>query len=203
MKGFFFGFLVASLLGVAALYAQSRGLIAPFPEEADTQGALSTDEGTDGEVAAAEEKRSKRRKRPGQRRGKAQARPFPAGGAGYDTSQVTVGDDLNGRAPRELTMGAGAEEQLTNAEIDQGIDRVFRGIQRCLILVPSDAPATGRVTLGMHIAPSGNVTKVNLSGPATIVQGESGACIRKAVRSIRYPSFDGPDMVVHYPIVFE
>ncbi len=203
MKGFFFGFFTASLLGVAALYAQSNGLISFFPQRGDAREALSTDESTDGEVAADEIKKPKRRRRPGRRRGKARSQRQGAPGANYDTSQVTVGDDLDGRSPRELSMGAGAEEQLGAAEIERGIDRVFRGIQRCLILVPSDAPATGRVTLGMHIAPTGKVTKVNLKGPATIARGEPGACIRKTVRSIRYPSFDGPDMVVHYPIEFE
>ena len=62
---------------------------------------------------------------------------------------------------------------------------------------------TGKVVLGMHIAPSGKVTKVGLRGPNPIVQGECGGCIRRAVKSIDYPSFDGPEMVAHYPIVFE
>ena len=63
--------------------------------------------------------------------------------------------------------------------------------------------ATGKVVLGMHIAPSGRVTRVGLRGPNPIVQGECGGCIRRAVKSIQYPSFDGPEMVAHYPIVFE
>lgn len=100
-------------------------------------------------------------------------------------------------------MGAGGEDQLSSAEIDAGIDRVFNGIQRCLILVPSQAPAVGKVVVGMKIAPSGAVTSVNLSGPNVIIKDDPGSCIRRTVKSIRYRSFKGPEMLVNYPIVFE
>ncbi len=101
-------------------------------------------------------------------------------------------------------MGNAAEEdQLSSAEIDRGIDRVFKGIQRCLVLAPGDAPTTGKVVFGMHIASSGKVTKVNLKGPNVMIRGDVGACFRRTAKSIKYRSFDGPDMVAHYPIVFD
>ena len=55
----------------------------------------------------------------------------------------------------------------------------------------------------MHIASSGKVTKVNLKGPNVMIRGETGQCFRRTVKSVRYRSFDGPDMIAHYPIVFE
>ena len=33
--------------------------------------------------------------------------------------------------------------------------------------------------------------------------GESGTCLRKAARGIRFASFDGPDMLFKYPIELE
>ena len=100
-------------------------------------------------------------------------------------------------------MGAGGEDQLSSQEIDQGIGRVFRGIERCLVLAPPGAPTTGKVVFGMHIAPNGQVTKVNLKGPNVMIKGDVGACFRRTVKSIRYRSFDGPDMIAHYPVVFD
>ena len=124
--------------------------------------------------------------------------------AAHDMGETTVGDDLGSTGNGELDMSSrGGENQLSAARIDRGIDSVFNGIQRCLVLVPSDMPASGKVVLGMHIASSGRVTKVNLKGPGAIIRGESGACIRRVVKTIDYPAFDGPDMIAHYPIVFD
>ena len=120
----------------------------------------------------------------------------------YDTSEGMVGDAL-GASSRELAMGAGGEDQLSSRGIDQGIGRVFKGIERCLLALPPDAPAKGKVVFGMHIASSGHVTKVNLKGPKVMIQGEVGACFRRVVKSPRFRSFDGPDMVAHYPVVFD
>ena len=75
--------------------------------------------------------------------------------------------------------------------------------ERCLLLLPPDAPAKGRVVFGMHITSSGQVTKVNLKGPKVMIQKETGACLRRVVKSIRFRRFDGPDMVAHYPVVFD
>ena len=200
MKQFLLGVLVASVVWVGVLFAQSAGVI-------DILGAgddevVAVDAGVIETAVAAEpsgdEKKKKKRK---QRRGGKKKRP---GGAAYAAGDGRVGDEIGGPGSQELSMGeVGGQEQLSAAEIDRGIDRVWNGIQRCLVLVPSDLPATGKVVLGMHIAPDGRVTRVGLRGPNPIVQGESGGCIRRAVKSIRYPSFDGPEMVAHYPIVFE
>ena len=202
MKQFFIGFVVASFLWLGALYAQSAGYIDFFGagEESDTDRIADVpDAGVDGEDPQGDKgKKSKRKKKhfAGKRKS------FK--NAAHDMDETTVGDDLGSTGNGELDMGSsGAEEQLSSTRIDRGIDSVFNGIQRCLVLVPIDVPATGKVVLGMHIASSGRVTKVNLKGPGAIIRGESGTCIRRVVKSIEYPAFDGPDMIAHYPIIFD
>ena len=203
MRQFLLGFALASALGTAALWAQGTGrleLFTPAGDEVAKITLVASDHSVD--------KKSDDTRKTGKRRGKRKTR---AGGrrdfgdrVEYDTSEGLSGDDLGGPGSRELSMGSeGGEEQLKEAEIDRGIDRVFSGIERCLVLVPAGAPASGKVVVGMKIASTGQVREVNLKGPRTIVSGEAGACIRRIVKSIRYPSFDGPDMVAHYPIVFE
>ncbi len=204
MKQFATGFFMASTLWLGLLYAQSIGKIELF--------GLGESDSVDKQVAVLEEEaqptEKKKKKRRGRKRrskrGKRQRQSRQMGSVTYEMGNGISGDELGSSGSRELAMGsAGKEEQLSEAEIDRGIDRVFNGIERCLVLVPSEAPATGRVMIGMHISSSGRVTKVNLKGPKVLVGGDSGACIRRTVKSIKYPGFDGPDMIAHYPITFE
>jgi len=200
MKQFLLGVLVASLVWVGVLYAQSAGVFEIFGAGEGEEVVVDAGVVETAVVEQSEGDGAKQKKRK-MRRGGKKRRP---GGAAYAAGEGEVGDAIGGPGSHELSMGeSGGQEQLSPAQIDKGIDRVWNGIQRCLVLVPSDLPATGRVVLGMHIAPGGRVTRVGLRGPNPIVQGESGACIRRAVKSIQYPSFDGPEMVAHYPIVFE
>jgi hypothetical protein len=198
MKQFLGGVLVASFLSGGLLWAQAAGVIDLFGQP--ERPTVDTDAGVVLEVAPqAGETGPKKR---GKRRSKTQG--TRAGGSGYETGEGFAGDDLEGSGARDLDMGGpGKEQQLTPAQIDAGIDQVWSGIRRCLVLVPPGAPATGKVIVGMRIAPGGEIAGANLTGPNDIIKGECGACIRRAVMSIRYPSFDGPEMTVRYPIVFE
>ena len=115
-----------------------------------------------------------------------------------------VGDDLRENEARNVNMGAnGGEEQLRSTEIEQGFDGVFPQVRRCLMLAAGDEPAHGKLVFGLRIAAEGKVTAVNLSGPSSVTQGESGACLRKAATGMHLRSFHGPDMVVHYPVNLE
>lgn len=200
MRQFLLGVLVASVAWAGVLLAQAAGVI-DILGAGGGEARIIVDAGVDSEIAEEVEgdekgKRGGKRRRPGRKR--------KPGGAAYAAGDGVAGDEIGGPGSQELSMDvAGGQEQLSPAQIDRGIDTVWNGIQRCLVLVPGDLPATGRVVLGMRIAPSGRVTRVGLKGPNPIVQGEPGACIRRAVKSIEYPSFDGPEMVAHYPIVFE
>jgi len=199
MKQFLAGIAVASAVWLALLWAEGTGAIDLFEDGGDELAADVVDAGAPAIAAGDEEpERRKGKRRRGPRKGR---RRTP--GPGYETGEGTSGDEVGGPGSREVSMVAGGEAQLSPAQIDRGIDTVFGGIQRCLVLVPDDAPATGKVVLGLHIAPSGTVSKVGLRGPNPIVKGEAGACIRRKVKSIRFPAFDGPEMVAHYPIVFE
>ncbi len=208
MKQFMGGFIVASVLWAGVLVAQSFGMIDLF-DPANSRDAEMQADVAEIEISPSDEPRKKRRgkgkwaKRKRARRHKQQATGQPRG-TEYDMSEGVKGDVLGTPGSRDLAMdGAEKEDQLSPSEIDKGIDRVFKGIERCLVLLPSDAPAQGKVVLGMEIASSGQVTKVNLKGPNTMIGGQTGACFRRKVKSIRYRSFDGPDMIAHYPIVFE
>jgi hypothetical protein len=115
-----------------------------------------------------------------------------------------TGDDLGENDARNLNVGtAGGEEQLRGTEIEKGFDSVFGQVKRCLILAAGDEPAHGKVTFGLRISGEGKVTAVNLSGPSSVTQGDSGACLRKAASGMHFRTFNGPDMVVHYPLTLE
>jgi len=208
MKQFMGGFVVASMVWVGVLCAQSywNFKLFDFLFASDTEASQSMAELEMGPTVATKKKQKGSKKRGWRKRSRGQ-RSSKHGqfvSREYDMSEGIKGDVLGGPGSRDLNMaGGGQVDQLSSAEIDQGIGRVFKGIERCLLLLPSDAPAQGKVIFGMKIAKSGHVTKVNLKGPNTMIQGETGACFRRKVKSIKYRPFDGPDMIAHYPIVFE
>jgi len=176
-------------------YAYLAGLIGPWAGSEPVElGAASTDAA----VAPPDAGPSKRRRR-------RRARRRGMRGSMRDWSGEGVsGDDLGEDGPREIDgAGAGGEEQLSAAQVEAGFDQVFGRIRRCLVLVPEDAPARGRVVFGLRVASSGRVTRVNLTGPRAVTQSEAGTCLRQAARSISFPSFDGPEMVVRYPLTLE
>jgi hypothetical protein len=199
MRRFLLGFLAASVIWLGLLYAQSAGWLVLFgPDEPDAPATPALVAGAP-PVAEAPAKAAKKPRRSKRKQGQPGAT-----GAAHAVGEGSSGDDLGGAAAQELALQeSGGQEQLSAAEIDAGIDRVWNGIQRCLVLIPPGLPATGNVVVGMRIAPSGEVTRANLKGPGPIVQGEAGGCIRRHVQSIRYRAFDGPEMLAHYPIVFE
>lgn len=115
-----------------------------------------------------------------------------------------AGDNLGGPDARNLNADqAGGEEQLLGNEIEAGFDSVFPKVRRCLMLVDDDGPVRGKLVFGMRISGEGKVTRVNLKGPAAITKTESGGCMRKAVKGIRFRSFNGPDMLVHFPLTLD
>ena len=198
MKQFLVGFSLASLIWVGILYAQSVGMMSVFEPAEEESGDTLLAETEESETGGSLKESGKRKRRGGKSRRGRFSNPT------YDTGSGTSGDALGAPGARNLAMGSrDGEEQLSSADIERGIDGVWRGVERCLVLIPTSAPATGKVVAGMHIASSGRVTKVNLKGPNVIIQGEAGACIRKTIKSINYPGFDGPDMVVNYPMFFD
>lgn len=116
---------------------------------------------------------------------------------------ATTGDEL-GNTDRNLDLGSsGGEEQLSSSEVEHGMDGVFGRIRRCLVLAAGDEPVSGRLTFGLRIEPSGAVSAVRLSGPAVVTTGEAGTCLRTAARGAVFSGFDGPPMVVNYPITLD
>ncbi len=200
MARFLTGFIVASLLWSGTGYLYLQGELNPI------LGQLGLMEGADDPVPEAtqaspdkssKQKRKWRKKRRKKRRSKPQHRT--AGRSTAATGNATTGDRIDWDERQRIDMDGG-EEQLTGQEIEAGFDRGFSRIRRCLILVPEDAAVRGKLVFGMNVEGSGRVKAVNLSGPAAITRGESGGCLRKAARSIRFASFDGPSMLFRYPI---
>jgi hypothetical protein len=173
------------------LFAHSRGLvdlgISPPEEE---------------EVAAAEvapddpaEPNARKGKKRGARGGRDKKR--------Y-TGDSTTGDDLGDPEARNLeAANAGGEDQLLGTEIERGFDGVFPQIRRCLMLAAGEDEISGKLVFGLRIEGAAGVTRVNLAGPSAITQGEAGDCLRKAARSIAFRRFNGPDMLVHYPVTLQ
>lgn len=192
---FWAGFGVASVLWAgAAAYAVVGLGYAPPVEPADPVAAAPEPV----EAPAAEEEeptRRRRRVRRGPRAQQQQATP---------TGEATTGDDLGENEVRMLDMaGSGGEQQLSAAQIEAGFDAGMGRIRRCLVLMAGDDPVRGRLTFGLRVASSGEVRAVQLSGPAAATTGEAGDCLRSAARGIRFASFDGPEMVVRYPLTLE
>ena len=177
------------------LLAYSRGLINIDlePTAKDEPSGGSPAEGAEGEPDP-----SGRKKRGGRAR-----RNAPHKERRY-SGESTTGDDLGGPETRNLEAAkAGGEEQLTGHEIEQGFDSVFPQVKRCLILAAGDEPVNGKIVFGLRIAGHGGVTKVNLQGPSAITQSEAGDCLRRAAQGIRFRSFNGPDMLVHFPLTLQ
>ncbi|UJR80515.1 Hypothetical protein I5071_25620 [Sandaracinus amylolyticus] len=155
------------------------------------------------EIAAAPEETTKRRG--GRRSGRRGSRSTE----GSIEESVPRGDAVTGDDLREGEMrvidgeGTGGEQQLSGAEIDAAFDGAMGRIRRCFVLAAGDDPVRGRLTFGLRIAGSGRATAVNLSGPAVVTTGDCGECLRDAARAIQFPRFDGPEMVVRYPITLE
>jgi len=167
------------------LYAYTQGLInidLEPPGEEVAQGPLEAAPEAEDDATKARKKGVKRKRKP---------RP----------GDSLVGDDLGGPDSRNLDMeGGGGEAQLLGHEIEQGFDGAMPRIRRCLILAAGDEPVTGKLTFGLRIAGSGKVTKVNLRGPNMVTQSEAGECLRSAASGIKFRSFDGPDMLVSFPL---
>ena len=193
MWRFLAGFAVASVMWGALLFSYKQGWIdislepeAPPGDEAGVADGPTED--AKGAPARARKKRAAAPKK---------ARPGLSGDS-------LVGDDLGENDTKSVNVGsAGGEEQLRGTEIEKGFDAVFGQVRRCLILAAGDEPVHGKVTFGLRISGDGKVSGVNLSGPSSVTQGECGACLRKAASGMHFRSFNGPDMVVHYPLTLE
>jgi hypothetical protein len=194
---FLAGFLAASVLWGGFLLAYSRGLIninlEPSAKEdaAEADDTGSEDPSTTGGKATGRKKKAAHGQRSARKDHK------------Y-TGEATTGDDLGGPEAHNLeAANAGGEEQLQGHEIEQGFDGVFPQVKRCLILAAGDEPLSGKIVFGLRISGHGGVTKVNLQGPSAITRSEAGDCLRKAAQGIHFRSFNGPDMLVHFPLTLQ
>ncbi len=190
MSRFLAGFLTASVLWGVGAWVYLSGVLAP--EEPEPVAAAAP---PDAGVEQAEEEQPARRRR--------RRRRAAGGGGAVPTGTAATGDDLGADDPRTLDMAEGGEEQLPSSEIERGMDGAFGRVRRCLVLAAGDAPVSGRLTFGLRIEPTGRVSRVNLRGPAAVTTGEAGDCLRSAARGVQFRSFDGPPMVVHYPITLD
>lgn len=200
MSKFVGGFAAATLVWGGALAVLHFGLgWGPPHEVIAVDPALEIE----AEVEVATEGRIKRRAgRRGARRG---ALGSPAESSiAIPQGEAITGDDLREGEMRTIDgEGSGGEQQLSGAQIDAAFEAGMGRIRRCFLLAPGEEPITGRLTFGLRIGGSGSVSAVNLSGPAALTTGEPGECLRGAARTIRFPPFDGPEMVVRYPITLE
>ena len=200
MKGFLFGFVLASLLWGAAGLVYFSGVLDPPAEEEVAVAEIDAGIAVASEAQQKRGRRAKRRRRGKRRGGKKSWQAKNRGQQG----EMETGDDLDDVDPRELDLGGDVrEEQLSSAQIDSSMGRAMPGVRRCLLHLPPDSQAGGRVVFGIRIKSTGRTGAVRLSGPSPLVSGKVGKCLRRTVRAVSFPGFDGPDMVVSYPITFE
>jgi hypothetical protein len=177
------------------VFAYSRGII-HINLEPNAQ-ANPPDAGV--AVAANDDSPDRAKRRRGGRTGKRPAQHDRR----FDGEAMT-GDDLGGPETRDLDgLQAGGEEQLLGSEIERGFDGVFPQVKRCLMLAAGDEPVSGKLVFGLRISGKSGVTAVNLQGPAAITRSDAADCLRKAARGIQFRSFNGPDMLVHYPVTLQ
>ena len=196
---FLLGFATASVLwalAAALLYTTDIVAILDDPPE-EAAGSIAPDE--HGPPGDGKRRRRVRRERVGHapkaREGSARAEDVQD----VPTGETTTGDDLDWNGGRRIDMAAG-EAQLSGIQIEAGFDSVMGKIRRCLVLVPGSGDVTGKLIFGMRVGADGAPRAVNLTGPAAVTGGESGSCLRTAAQAIRFPKFDGPDMLFRYPI---
>lgn len=210
MARFIGGFLTATMLWLVFAFVATDELVAAIERAKGQEEPVALDaEPEEAEIEHEEEveepttMRRRRRARNSRMRADRSASTSDSMRS-YDTAERTEGDDLS-TGPREVSAdGVGGEEQLTASQLDNTFDRAFPAVQRCLILIPTDAPRVqGTLRVGTRIAPNGSVSGVNLQGPSYVTRSEAGTCIRRAVRGLSFPSFDGPPMVAHFPITLE
>jgi hypothetical protein len=201
---FLAGFALASLVwgGLGAYLVIERGY-GPPDEEIDGPPELATADAPVDDTATTTTTRRPRRRRGTSGSSGSSGSTAPSTGSG-PTGDATTGDDL-GEPPMRIIDGAGSggEEQLTGAEIDHAFDGAMPRIRRCFILAATDQDLTGRLVFGLRIGGNGHVNAVNLAGPAVLTTGDSGDCLRTAARAMTFPTFDGPEMVIRYPITLE
>jgi hypothetical protein len=193
---FWAGFAVATVLWVAATGYLYYVLGYGPPEEIP----VAVNEEPAERQAPAPEEDAPARRRHRRRRGAARADrgSTPMGNA---TTGGDLGDD---EEMRTIDMGGAAgEQQLTGAQIEAGFDTAMGGIRRCLVLMAGESDVRGRVTFGLRVEGSGRVSRVSLSGPRAATTGEAGECLQRTARQIRFDSFDGPEMVIRYPLTLE
>jgi hypothetical protein len=188
------GFGLASVLwllaGAGLVFGLGWGPPAPAPEPLEEVAAV--------EVPDAPEAPARRRAR------RSRSGTEPDRGHSAPTGEATTGDDLGEDEMRTIDgEGTGGEAQLTSSQIEAAFDGAMPRIRRCFLLAAGDEPVRGRLTFGLRIRGSGEVAAVNLSGPAAVTSGECGDCLRTAARGIRFPVFDGPEMVARFPITLE
>lgn len=196
MARFVLGFVVASVLWLGAGGVMHLALGWGPPEVVEDPEAVEVAELEVEEEEAAAPRRGRRARGARTARGTASA--------DVPTGEATIGDDLREREMRTIDgAGTGGEAQLSSAQIEHAFDGAMGRVRRCFLLTPGDDPITGTLTFGLRIAGTGRVSAVNLSGPRALTAGESGDCLRDAARGISFPAFDGPEMLVRYPITLE
>jgi hypothetical protein len=182
------GVIAAQAFGLININLEPEGAAEPIETAAETAPEDSPD--------------PKKRKRSGRKRSAAD-RDNGSSDRRYSGDALS-GDDLGDPQLRNLQADqAGGEEQLLGSEIERGFDGVFPQVKRCLMLAAGDEPVSGKLVFGLRITGQGSVSAVNLAGPAAITRSEAGDCLRKAARGIRFRSFNGPDMLVHYPLTLQ
>lgn len=204
MTRFLAGFALASLVwgGLGAYLVIEGGYGPPADEAEDAVEVAAADAPADG-PADPPSRRPRRRGRTGAG-GAGTSASDGTGGARSPSGDAVTGDDLGEDGIRMIDgAGSGGEEQLTGAEIDHAFDGVMPRVRRCFILAASDREITGTLTFGLRIGGDGHVNAANLSGPAVLTTGDCGECLRTTARSMQFPTFDGPEMVVRYPITLE
>jgi hypothetical protein len=185
---FLAGFVSASLLWGGLIYAERTGLISiNFGKEPEPVAAVAPEPEESDPEPGKKRPRSKWRSKQRSYKGDSQ-----------------TGDDLGDPETRELSADqAGGEQQLKSSEIESGFDTAFPKIRRCLMLAASEEPVSGKLMFKLRIASSGQVTAVNLTGPSGVTQSEAGGCMLSAAKSMKFRSFDGPEMLVNYPLTLE
>lgn len=193
------GLAVGAAIGAGGMY-----LALEPPWRAAPAAAVSAPD-AGAEVATPEKPRKKKRRRPGPGGSTTEEfvdegpEPIVLGPA--DRVMSWKGDPVE-RLTAALDMTTTDEARsLSGTEIAATIDADGGALQRCVVDAVGAAPYAGEVTVKMLVDADGRVTRTRVHAPAFMHDAGLLACLRGAVKKMRYPAVGGSTVVtVPFPI---
>jgi hypothetical protein len=115
------------------------------------------------------------------------------------TGQKQVMAMVSAKLSKKVRIHGGMSREAVKRVIDQHLDEVNFCYENALIANPS---IMGKIVFEWKIMMSGKVGEVKIKS-SSIKSGSIHGCIKKAIKTWRFPKPSGTEVVVSYPFVFD